>query len=98
METKEESEDDPSDDVGALGENIFTNKEHVEEEPNPPTVKKPIKVVKQQPEPITKVIEPDETPLSKALTWSTNKNVEIDLVSNSCTYFFCTLFIPSVSL
>jgi hypothetical protein len=93
METDEESEDDPSDGVGALGENIFTDKEHSEEETNPPTVKKPlqirpIKVVKQQPEPITKVIEPDKTPLSKALTWSTKKNVEIDLVSNSCTSFF----------
>jgi hypothetical protein len=36
--------------------------------------------------------------LSKALTWSTKKNVEIDLVSNSCTSFFWILFIPSVSL
>jgi hypothetical protein len=42
METEEESEDDPSDGIGALCENIFTDEENSEEETNPPTVKKPL--------------------------------------------------------
>ncbi|KAA1064771.1 inositol polyphosphate 5-phosphatase [Puccinia graminis f. sp. tritici] len=84
METDKESEDDASDGIGALCENIFTDEEHLEEEHKPPTVTKPlrirpIKLVKPKPKPITKADKPDKTPLSKALTWSTHKNMDIDL-------------------
>jgi hypothetical protein len=96
METDEESEDDASDGIGALCENIFTDEEHLEEEPMPPPVKKPlrirpIKLVKEKPEPITEADEPDETPLSEALTLSTHENVEIDLVSNSFSHILTSI-------
>ncbi|EFP92765.2 uncharacterized protein PGTG_18649 [Puccinia graminis f. sp. tritici CRL 75-36-700-3] len=88
METDKESEDNPSDGIGGFCENIFTDKEHLEEEPNRSTVKnplriRPIKVVLEKPKPTTKADEDDKTPLSKALTWSTHKNVEIDLHKDS---------------
>ncbi|EFP87979.1 uncharacterized protein PGTG_13783 [Puccinia graminis f. sp. tritici CRL 75-36-700-3] len=87
----QENEEDPSDGIGDLCENIFTKEDHLEEDTNPQTVLKfsphpqsdrakkplsirPIKLVKQKPEPITasKADEPGETSLSVALSWSTH--------------------------